>query len=221
MPCITGCCCFRTLERGSRGSAFFTLVIALCNIAIDITALVKLFRLNHDLIIQESWLYLPPGIIVLTFIELAFSFAQIGLGALLLIGINYGYDGQRMIFIWVYGMIFDRIYDIFLGVYIMSWIGGHRFTDVIYVVPESIVVAVYWLLNSFVLIAAILCVVSYWQELLDDLYGKERRVKYYNKLSNIRTAALSANATPYRSHYGSRSTMASQGALNNAYVTKY
>lgn len=25
-------------------------------------------------------------------------------------------------------MVFDRLYDIFIGIYILSWIGGHRFT---------------------------------------------------------------------------------------------
>jgi len=24
-------------------------------------------------------------------------------------------------------MAFDRLYDIFIGIYILSWIGGHRF----------------------------------------------------------------------------------------------
>ena len=25
-------------------------------------------------------------------------------------------------------MVFDRLYDIFIGIYILAWIGGHRFT---------------------------------------------------------------------------------------------
>lgn len=68
-------------------------------------------------------------------------------------------------------------------------------------------------------IAAILCVVSYWQELQDDLYGKQRRLKYYNKLANIRQAALSGNATPYKSYYSSRSMLMlsqSQASLNRS-----
>lgn len=69
--------------------------------------------------------------------------------------------------------------------------------------------------------AAILCVVSYWQELMDDLYGKERRMKYYSKMANIRSAALSGAMTPYRSYFGSRSTLMSQGNLNPAYTHKY
>jgi len=39
-----------------------------------------------------------------------------------------GYDGEKFLYIWVYGMVFDRLYDIFIGIYILSWIGGHRFT---------------------------------------------------------------------------------------------
>jgi len=56
-------------------------------------------------------------------------------------------------------------------------------------------------------VAAILCVVSYWQELQEMLYGKERRIKYHRKLANIRTAALSGQATPYKSYYSSRSML--------------
>ena len=39
-----------------------------------------------------------------------------------------GYDGERYLYIWVYGMAFDRLYDMFIGVYVLSWIGGHRIT---------------------------------------------------------------------------------------------
>ena len=55
-------------------------------------------------------------------------------------------------------------------------------------------------------IAAILCVVSYWQELQEMLYGKESRIKYHRKLANIRTAALSGYSTP-KSYYASRSML--------------
>ena len=71
-------------------------------------------------------------------------------------------------------------------------------------------------------VAAIACVVSYWQELHDELYGKQRRILYYKQLSNIRTAALSGAMTPYRSHIGSQTTLiTSQGAVNTGYVEKY
>jgi len=71
-------------------------------------------------------------------------------------------------------------------------------------------------------IAAIICVVSYWQEMHDELYGKERRITYYKKLANIRTAALSGAMTPYRSHFASQTTLVtSQGAVNTGYVEKY
>jgi len=39
-----------------------------------------------------------------------------------------GYDGEKYLYTWVYGMVFDRLYDMFIGVYILSWIGGHRIT---------------------------------------------------------------------------------------------
>jgi hypothetical protein len=37
-----------------------------------------------------------------------------------------GYDGRRMVFGWVYYVIAHRIYEFFLMVYILVWIGGHR-----------------------------------------------------------------------------------------------
>jgi hypothetical protein len=182
-------------------------VIGICNIAIDIAALVRLTDAINTMVPQESWLYFPPGIVPLMYIELAFSLGLIALGIILLIGINFTYDGKSFITAWVVGMSLDRFYDFFLGVYTLVWIGGHRFADCVYVVPESIVVAVYWLLNSCILLAAILCVVSYWQDLQDDLFGKERRMKYYSKLANIRNAALSGQNTPYKSYFSSRSQL--------------
>jgi hypothetical protein len=39
-------------------------------------------------------------------------------------------------------------------------------------------------------IVAIMCVMSFWEELMDEVYGKFRRVKYLTMLANIRNAAL-------------------------------
>lgn len=223
MPILNGCCCFSSLKNGSRASALFTIVIALCNIAIDIASLVRLHNLEKTMEPQENWLYLPRGIIPLIYVELVISVLLIPLSIVLLIGINYGVDGKRMLYSWVFGVVIDRVYDIFLGVYILVWIGGHRFADVVYVAPESIVIAVYWLLNMIILLAAILCVVSYWQELQDELYGKQRRLKYYSKLANIRQAALSGHATPYKSYFSSRSMLMlnqSQTSLNRSFQPK-
>ena len=38
------------------------------------------------------------------------------------------FEGKSLLFTWIYGVVIDRLYDVFLGVYIMVWIGGHRFT---------------------------------------------------------------------------------------------
>lgn len=216
MPILTGCCCFDSLKAGSRASALFTVVMAVCNIAIDISSLVRLHYQEKYLEPQQIRLYFPPGIIPLIYIELFSNVVLIALAIVLLIGINYGVDGKNMIYAWITGVVVDRLYDIFLGVYTLAWIGGHRFNEIVYVIPECIVVAVYWLLNFIILIAAILCVVSYWQELQDELFGKQRRLKYYSKLANIRQAALSGHATPYKSYYSSRSMLMldhSQGTL--------
>ncbi len=35
--------------------------------------------------------------------------------------------------------------------------------DIVYVAPEAIVIAIYWLLDTVLLICAIICVWSYWQ----------------------------------------------------------
>jgi hypothetical protein len=43
--------------------------------------------------------------------------------------------------------------------------------------------------------------------LQDELFGKERRIKYHRKLANIRTAAMSGASTPYKSYYSSRSML--------------
>jgi len=189
------------------------------NFTIDVAAIVRMHMLFNEIEPQEKYVYFAPGILALTYIELFSNVAVFILGIVLLIGINYAYDGKRMIYAWIVGVSLNRFYNVFLGVYIMVWIGGHRFTDVIYVIPECIVVAVYWISSTIIMVAAILCVVSYWQELQNDLFGKEKRVKYHRKLANIRTAALSGYNTPYKSYYSSRSMLqlnASQASLSHA-----
>lgn len=219
MPILTGCCCFVNLKRGSRASAWYTFAFAIINFTIDVAALVRMHSLFQTIEPQEQFVYFAPGILPLTYIELFSNVGAFILGIVLLIGINYEYDGKKLIYAWVVGLSINRFYNVFLGVYIMVWIGGHRFTDVIYVIPESIVVAVYWITSTIIMVAAILCVISYWQELQDDLYGKENRVKHHRKLANIRTAALSGTTTPYKSYYSSRSMLQlnqSQMSLSNA-----
>ena len=48
----------------------------------------------------------------------------------------------------------------------------------------------YWLIGFVILIVCILCVVSYWQEFINELCGKVNRTRYFHKLVNIRQAAL-------------------------------
>ena len=38
------------------------------------------------------------------------------------------FEGKSLLYTWIYGVIIDRLYDVFIGVYVMVWIGGHRFT---------------------------------------------------------------------------------------------
>ena len=80
--------------------------------------------------------------------------------------------------------------------------------------PESIWITAYWILDTIIMVAAIICVSSYWDELMDGVYGKERRTKFFSMLSNIRSAASGrrpGTATPSQySYYAmSRTTLAS------------
>lgn len=211
MPIITGCCCFEKLEAGSRGSAVFTSITGMINIAIDIWILVNLHHMDRVLEDNEKEIWLPPGIIAFIYIELIFNLVVIGLGMLLWVGINFRYDGKKMVFTWMWGMFATRVYQLFLMMFVLIWIGGHRVSDVVFVVPETIVVAMYWMLNCIILVAAMICVMSYWQELLDEIHGKERRRRHFVKITNVRAAARmrSGTATPL-SYYASRSTLFSQ-----------
>jgi len=38
------------------------------------------------------------------------------------------FEGKSMLFTWIYGVVIGRLYDMFIGVYLMVWIGGHRFS---------------------------------------------------------------------------------------------
>jgi len=38
-----------------------------------------------------------------------------------------GYEGERLVFSWVYGIVGLRIYQFLLGVYVLVWLGSHRF----------------------------------------------------------------------------------------------
>ncbi|KAK2158244.1 hypothetical protein LSH36_174g05005 [Paralvinella palmiformis] len=207
MPIMNGCCCFVKLRNGSRASAVFTAITGLLNIIINIWMLVKLHAMEIYLERNERQVWMPPGIIVFIYIELVCNIGNLGLAMLLWIGINFGYEGKNLIFSWVYGMSAFRFYHFFLMMYVLIWIGGHRISDIVYVVPETLLVTMYWILNTFILVAALLCVVSYWQELIESLYGKEKRRRRFYKITNIRQAhRFPGTVTP--SLYGSKATLA-------------
>ncbi|ELT96011.1 hypothetical protein CAPTEDRAFT_206914, partial [Capitella teleta] len=215
MPILTSCCCWEQLTKASRATALFTMVSGVINFIIDVWMLVHLHQMDRNLEDNEKFIFLPPGIIALIYIELFASIGLVLVGMVLWVGINYGYDGKRMVFGWVYYVIASRCYEFFLMVYILVWIGGHRVMDIVYVVPESIGITVFWLLDSALMIAGILCVISYWQELMDFIYGKAKKARRFTKLSNIRNAAYSASgrATP-RSMFASRAYLgASQPSI--------
>ncbi|KAK2191594.1 hypothetical protein NP493_50g02036 [Ridgeia piscesae] len=218
MPIISACCCWDSLKTGSKASAIFTFATGVINIVIDIWMLVGLHHLASTLEQHEQFIFLPPGILVFGYVELAFNICSLALSLCLAVGVNRGYEGERLVFSWVYGIVGLRIYQFLLGVYVLVWLGSHRFNDIVFVVPEIIGISFYWLLDSIVLLAAVICVISYWQELINDLFGKERRVKYFKMLANLRSAAAGGGGamTPStRSYYPSRSMSraASHGSI--------
>jgi len=173
---------------------------------------------------NEKYTFLPPGILVFMYIELLVNLITIGLAFVLWVGINRAYEGKKLINVWVYSMMACRIYEVLLGIYILAWLGKHRFGDILYVAPEIIVVVTYWGFCIGILIFSIVCVVSYWQDLLNDLCGKENRIRYFHKLINIRSAALKGGGgmlTPsLRSYYTSRERLAaSQQSLVRSHAT--
>lgn len=208
MPILDGCCCFEQLSTGSKASAVYSFLSGVANIIIDLYAIVSLYWMRQELEANEREIWIPAGITVLMCFELAFNIIRLPLSLCLYVGVNQGYEGKNLIKAWKWGMGIFRVYQLFLMIYVLVWIGGHRMTDVIYVFPEAIVIAVYWLVETIVFISAMLCVVSYWEELMEEIFGKERRVRYFTKLANIRQAArnrLGMNTS--RSYYGSRATL--------------
>jgi hypothetical protein len=207
MPVMNGCCCFDSLKAGSRASSFFTMITAILNIIIDIWALINLHKLDKSLEPHERIVYFAPGLLAFMYIELALNVVLFVVSFLLLVGINQSYSGKKLIQTWILSVIGCRSYEILLGIYILAWVGGYRVSDIVFVAPELIVVAAYWLLNTVILIAAILCVISYWQELQDEIHGKEHRTKYFTRMSNIRAASAHrrpGTATPSYSYAASR-----------------
>lgn len=190
MPVLTACCCWKSLESGSRATAWFTGVTGAINFFIDVWLLVHLHWLDANLEDHEKVNFLPPGILAFVYIELFCNLGLIALAFVLLIGINRQHEGYVFIYGWTWGIGIHRSYQIFLGIYTLAFLGSHRITDIMFLTPEFSTVIIYWFLNTILLIAAIMCVMSFWEELMDEVYGKFRRVKYLTMLANIRNAAL-------------------------------
>jgi len=218
-PIISGCCCYDSLEAGSRASAWLTVGTGFINLIIGIRCLIQAHWLEGALEPNEKWAYLPPGVLVLLYLELACNVGMILIGLCLMVGMNRGYQGESMIKTWKIGIIFFRSFEVCLGIYLLAWVGAHRVTDIIYMQPEIILVAAYWILTTILIIAAVLCVVSYWYEIQDAVYGKERRVKFYQMKGNLRKAALGVRpgtATPSAYNYSMASMGMSQMGMSQA-----
>ncbi|CAD5125391.1 DgyrCDS13626 [Dimorphilus gyrociliatus] len=188
MPWISGCCCFESLSKGSKASGVFTLVVGTVNICIGIILLYNMHWLEDNLEANEREIFLPPGCIPIVYLAQVFNVILIIVGLQLIIGVNRGLYGKNRIFLWIYFSIFHRSWELFLLVYTCVWFGSHRFTDIIFVIPEVHAVIAYWVICLVLLICAIICVASYWQEVDEESVGKFKRKKHFLKLSNIRQA---------------------------------
>jgi len=211
MTVINACCCWFSLRTGSKATAVFTLLTAIANIIIDIWGIVELHWMHSVSEPNELFLWWPPGTLPLMYIELVMNLVLIAFSIILYLGTNKGYSGKRFVYTWIIGVCIFRGYEIFLGIYAMGWIGAHRYHDMIFVIPEALFIVVYWLINTILLVTGLLCVISYWQSVVDQMEGKVKRVRYLAMLENIQRAA--AQGAGGRSFYTTMYN--SQGSLAN------
>lgn len=205
--------CLKSKKNGAIWSSYFTGFTAIINIIINLWLLVSLHKLLNYFVWNEKWNFIPPGILPILYIELLFNILLFFLSFVLMIGVNRGFQGKKHIFTWIWTFAAFRCYETFIGVYVLVWLGSIRIPDIVYMFPEIIFIVFYWSLDTVIMIWCMITASRYYKEAYLEMYGKEKRVRYFKMLSNIRSAALSKSQTLYSGMATPRSMLMSRSTL--------
>ncbi|OAF66325.1 hypothetical protein A3Q56_05949 [Intoshia linei] len=100
------------------------------------------------------------------------------------------FEGKIYIYTWIFIIFTQRIYEIFIGTYFIVWNNHVQVWIILYLYPEMYMCIIYWFVSFGMIIFASIVFINHWNSLSNILYGKSRRVKYYNRLANIRQSAI-------------------------------
>lgn len=188
----TAFCCFDDLEKGAKYVVGFTAVTSIVNLIINISILVNVHWFYNNLEPLEEWTWLPPGTLAFLYIELIFNLIFLFLAYVLHSGIkeNELRNKRYCCLGWGIGVMVARGYEIFLMIYFLVWIGSYRISDFVFIYTEGLFIVAYWVIDTLILVLAVVLVNYYYAEQYYLRRGKMKRINFVAAMRKIRNKAI-------------------------------
>ncbi|XP_013420928.1 uncharacterized protein LOC106181169 [Lingula anatina] len=179
-PLLASCCCWFKLKTGSYAAGFYTLITSVIDVGLAIYAIVFLNNYKEEqretFRLHQYENFVPPASVPLLVVGLVNAILGALISVMLLAMLRKGYAGHVWMKLWCAGFSLFRIYEI-VGIGYVLAILGHRLTTVIYVNPVLIALFVFWILDTGIIGAGVVCVLSHYGELDQRENRKKRRTK--------------------------------------------
>ncbi|XP_067944914.1 uncharacterized protein [Watersipora subatra] len=189
MVLLKSCCCWwqypDSIKRGSYAACVYTTIVGVLQLVLAGWAVYEMIWIRYSPNPDERWAenelvnWFPPGSDVFLYISFLFIVAKLVVSILLWSGIQRGsyLRSKNYILAWIVTNSIFEIYIITLTIYICSFLQYYRLYD-LYFMNRGMVIGIWWaILDTFIIFWAIICVVSFYQQLEDHEYGKQRKTK--------------------------------------------
>lgn len=197
-----------SIKRGSWSSCIYSTVIAGLQLILAGWAIYKLLWIRYAPNLDDRWpeneleYWFPPGTDAFLYIAFLFVLAKLVVGILLWSGIERGeyIKSKNYIQAWLLTNGIFQLYILVVTVYICGYLQYYRLYD-IYFMNRGMVVGVWFgVIDMAVMFWAIICVISFYQQLEDHEYGllkKTRRALWNFDLGmSVRTGSISTSRPP-------------------------
>jgi len=189
MVLLKSCCCWwqypDSIKRGSYAACVYTTVIGALQLILGGWAIYKMVWIRYAPDPDDRWYeneleyWFPPGSDAFLYIAFLFVIAKLVVSIFLWTGIEKGsfVKSKNSILAWVVTNAIFELYIVTVTIYICGYLQYYRLYD-LYFMHRGLVVGVWWaIIDTVVMFWALLCVLSFYQQLEEHEFGKARKTK--------------------------------------------
>ncbi|KAF6017694.1 hypothetical protein EB796_023976 [Bugula neritina] len=189
MVLLKSCCCWwqypDSIKKGSYASCVYSTVVGAVQLIMAGWAIYKMIMIRYAPNLDDRWndneivYWFPPGSDAFLYISFLFVIVKLIVGILLWSGIQRGnyLESKNYILAWVVLNAIFELYIVTVVIYICGYLQYYRLYD-LYFMHRELVVGVWWaIIDTFVMFWAIICVLSFYQQLEEHEFGKARKTK--------------------------------------------